>query len=182
MKKKCFVILITIFIFISLSFYVFIIQYRHFIQIENNIFTFWKTKNGCYIMPYKYYGLTIPKNNYIKAVNRGGIIIFLGNDSRLYIFPEFTYIRGAETLEINLKTYDYFYFPYPDDIDNISTFNNKIKLFKDKGYPYTCVYIQEMYATFGNTKINNLNKFEKRSKILFDIAQTIIINIGKERH
>ena len=84
------------------------------------------------------------------AANGGGAIIYIGEDSTLYIFPNFTYIRGADTIEINLTSYKYEYFPYINEIDNKRASNDKMKYLKNNGYPFIDIYFGEMEATIGN--------------------------------
>ena len=154
-KKKRY-LLGVLFIIIILFLIIFIFQYRHYYKVDNIIFTFWKTKNGCYIMPYKYFGMTIPKNNYMIASNIGGIIIYIGKDSTLHIFPTYTYERGASTIEINLTSYKFEYYPYINEIDDKITANNKMKIYKSNGYPFIDINIRGMSAYIGN--INSGNK------------------------
>ena len=135
----------SFFIIIPLIILTVFFQYRHFYKIENIVFTFWKTRNGCYIMPYKYCGLTIPKDNYLKTVNIGGILIFIDEDSTLYIFPNNIYELGAKTIECKLSSYNYKYYPYIDnEMDDVNNFYKKIDNFMKQGYPYLNIYIREM--------------------------------------
>jgi hypothetical protein len=125
-------------------------QYRHFYDVDDMTFTFWKTGNGCYITPYKYKKITIPKDNYMRASNVGGAIIFIGKDSTLYIFPEFTYECGADTIECNLSSYKYKYFPKINELEHIKSIQDTINFYKKSGYPYINIYIAEMYTQIGN--------------------------------
>lgn len=181
MKKRraffwgCFIVLLTLLIlFIS------ILQYRHFYQVGDVVFTFWKTTSGCYIMPYKYRGLTIPKNNYMKAVNVGGAVISVGEDSTLYIFPNNTYELGAGTIEINLTLYMYEYYPYMNKLDDIRLFYNKIDYYKDSNYPYINIYIREMSAEIGD-KVSSRMYGGKKREILMNILQMITIGVLKKK-
>jgi hypothetical protein len=114
-------------------------------------FTFWGTPDGIYIMPYKYKGLTIPKNDYMIAVWNGGVIIYIGEDSTLYIFPSITYERGAKKIEINLTSYKYEYFPYINEIDAIRASSAKRRYFRDLGYPFIDIELRDMYVNIGNS-------------------------------
>ena len=87
--------------------------------------------------------------------NRGETIIFIGEDSTLYIFPEFTYELGANTIEYNLSSYKYTYFPHINELDYIRTIQDTIGYYKNKGYLYINIYIAEMYAQIENTIANN---------------------------
>jgi len=65
MRKKIFIgilCLSAVIILLFLPAFIFQ-QYRHFYKVGAMIFTFWKTENGCYIMPYKYRGIKMPKDN-----------------------------------------------------------------------------------------------------------------------
>ena len=103
-------------------------------------------------MPYKYWGITIPNNNYMKAVNTGGIVIYIGEDSTLYIFPNYTYEEGAKVIEINLFSHKYEYFPYINELNNIQAFNDKMVYYKNLGYPFIDVHIRSMYVRIGKEK------------------------------
>jgi hypothetical protein len=43
---------------------------------EGKCFTVWKTIDDCFIMPYKYYGLLKPSDNYIKTSKTASVDIF----------------------------------------------------------------------------------------------------------
>ena len=144
MKIKRYLLRMLFIVIILLLLIVSLFQYRHFYKVGDMVFTFWKTGNGCYIMPYKYLGLIIPKNNYMKASNLGGIVIFIGEESTLHIFPEMIYERGADKIECNLPSYKYEYYPYVREIESVLAFNEKIAYFKNCGYPYIGIYIREM--------------------------------------
>jgi hypothetical protein len=148
-------------ILILLSVSVIFFQYRHFYKVGCVDFTFWKTGNGCYITPYKYYGVTIPKDNYMKAGNLGGTIIFVGEDTTLYIFPIHPYYRGADTIECNLPLYKYKYFPYINEVEHAQFNQNMIDYYENLGYPYINIYIAEMSAKIGNSPANNVTKIKK---------------------
>lgn len=152
MKKKrgclfgCLSILIILILLLVVEF-----QYRHFYKVGNMDFTFWKTGKGCYIMPYKYWGVTIPKDNYMKAPNKGGVIIFIGEDTTLYIFPDFVSYSGVDTIECNLSLYKYKHFPYINEIEHIKAMQDMRIYLKSCGYPYIEIYLLEMYAQIRNT-------------------------------
>lgn len=76
-------------IVLSLILFVFVYsQYRYFYKVDDVTFTVWKKWGGyCYITPYRYWGLSAPENDYIKARNVGKVHIFINNrDSSLLIF------------------------------------------------------------------------------------------------
>lgn len=128
-----------------------LLQYRHFYIVGDMSFTFWKTGSGCYITPYKYTKITIPKDNYMKAANLGGAIILIGKDTTLYIFPECAHERGAGMIECNLSSYKYKYFPYINEVEYKRAIQDTIDYYINQGYPYINVYITEMSAEIGNT-------------------------------
>jgi len=149
MKEKGCIVVFFLTLAVPILLCVLFSQYRHFYRVGNMDFTFWKTSNGCYIMPYKFFGISIPKNNYMKASNRGGAIIFIGEDSTLYIFPEFTYELGADTIECNLSSYKHKYFPKINELKYIESIQDTIIFYKNQGYPYINIYIAEMHAQIG---------------------------------
>jgi hypothetical protein len=152
--RDSFIISSIIFLLSSIIFHQLILPgylCRYFYKVGDMDFTFWKTTKGCYIMPYKYLGRTIPKNNYMIASNVGGVIIYIGENSTLYIFPSFTYKLGAGSIEVNLTSYKYEYFPYINEIENKYASNDKMKYYKNMGYPFIDIYFGEMSATIGNT-------------------------------
>jgi len=150
MKKKY--LCTIVFLLVPLFIYFIFFQYRHFYKVNDIFFTFWKTRNGCYIMPYKYYGVKKPKDNYIKASNLGGVVIFIGEETKLYIFPTYIYELGANKLTVNLSSFKYDYFPYINEICHISEVNKKMKTYKDLNYPYIDIYIREMYVKIMNSR------------------------------
>ena len=149
-KKGCLIGCLT-FIIILPILYVVTVQRRDFHTVGDMTFTFWKTPRGCYITPYKYWGLTVPRNNYMIAENLGGAIILIAEDSMLYIFPIQTHIRGTDTITVNLSSYKYKYFPFINEASQVRTFQDTIDYYKNRGYPYIHIYIDEMYARIGNS-------------------------------
>ena len=61
---------------------------RHFYKIGDRTLTVWKTNNGCFVIPYSYYGILPPQKNYLKLSNIGTAYIFLVPKDSLYIFVE----------------------------------------------------------------------------------------------
>ena len=57
--------------------------YRTFYTINEVEFTVWKTYKGCYITPYKYWGVLPPKDNYLRISNIGIADIFICKDKTL---------------------------------------------------------------------------------------------------
>lgn len=97
-------LLIIIFCIMSLIFVWF--QFRHFYTVNDITFSVWKTKNGCYITPYRYLGFSLPKKNYINISNIGSLTIFVENKSTLLIFHDRT-DDGLKNINCNLKNFDY---------------------------------------------------------------------------
>lgn len=61
---------------------------RHFYKIGDRTLTVWKTNNGCFVIPYSYYGIIPPQKNYLKLSNIGTVHIFIVPNDSLYIFAE----------------------------------------------------------------------------------------------
>ena len=59
--------------------------YRTFYIINEVEFTVWKTYKGCYITPYKYWGVLPPKDNYLRISNIGIADIFICKDKTLCV-------------------------------------------------------------------------------------------------
>jgi hypothetical protein len=133
--------------------------HKYFYRVGNMDFTFWRMRDGTYIMPYKYTGSTIPKNDYMIASNFGGVIIYIGEDSTLYIFPSYTYERGAQTIEINLTSYKFEYFPYINELDAKHAANAKMRSFYELDYPFINIAIRDMYAIIGNSPKGKTQKW-----------------------
>jgi hypothetical protein len=115
---------------------------RHFYKVGNMEFTFWGTSDGTYITPYKYTGTTIPKNDYMIVSSSGGIIIYIGEDLTLNIFPS----TSAKIIEINLTSYKFELFPFINEIDAIRARSDKARYFKGLGYPFISFNLSEMYV------------------------------------
>jgi hypothetical protein len=82
----------------------------------------------------------------MKASNLGEVVIFIGEESTLYIFPSMVHERGADTIEINLSLYKYKYFPFIWDL-GIGIHADKINYYIDKSdYPYIYIYLGTMYV------------------------------------
>ncbi|WP_111629493.1 hypothetical protein [Larkinella arboricola] len=82
--------LLGIIILLIAAFVVWVEQSRSFYCLSEDIcITVWKRSSGCYIIPYKYYGVFKPTNNYIKTSNTGYVdIILSGNNSLLVDLEE----------------------------------------------------------------------------------------------
>ena len=92
-------------------------EMRDYRNIENRCFTFWKTDDGCYIMPYKYRKLWYPQNDYMLASNTCTIHIFCNNDNVLHVFTENDPPAKHDEVVFHLTSYDYEYVRAKDVID-----------------------------------------------------------------
>lgn len=114
-------------------------QYRHFYQVDDVTFTAWKTSEGyCYITPYKYWGVSPPKNNYIKLSNVGYINIFIDKDSTLLIFNDYFYLKN-NNVECKFNDYKYKHF----GLDSLSSMKEtKLHEIKRKEHKRYLPYIE----------------------------------------
>ncbi|WP_024466825.1 hypothetical protein [Treponema pedis] len=87
MKKKTIkIILLLLLLILPFSCTFYFLEYKIYHTIGNITFTFWNVPNGyCYIMPYKYKGLLLPKKDYIRVHMGDDIRIFVG-DGIVYVF------------------------------------------------------------------------------------------------
>jgi hypothetical protein len=116
---------------------------RQFHKVGNMEFTFWvHAPEGVYVMPYKYTGSTIPKNDYMIVAARSTLLIYIGEDTTLYIFPDL----GAEIREINLTSYKPEYFPYINELDAIRARSVIARSFYDQGYPFINFDLHDWYV------------------------------------
>jgi hypothetical protein len=125
--------------------------HKYFYRVGNMDFTFWRMRGrGTYIMPYKYTGTTIPENDYMIASNLSGVIIYIGEDSTLYIFPKHNPEGWAQAMVINLNSYKFEYFPYHFyEPASLAAANAKMNSFYELGYPFINIVIRDMYAIIG---------------------------------
>lgn len=79
--KKSFLLGLCIFASVLFS----VIWYRTFYVINEVELTVWKTYKGCYITPYKYWGVLPPKDNYLRISNIGIADIFICKDKTLCV-------------------------------------------------------------------------------------------------
>ena len=106
-------------------------QQRHFQKVGVYDFTIY---DHCgYVLPYKYYGLSKPTENYIKASRRGGILLYVAPDSTIYVFPRLTYIAEANNTEFHLHKYKYSFFPHT--YATIDSYENSKQYCEEQGYP-----------------------------------------------
>jgi surface polysaccharide O-acyltransferase-like enzyme len=141
-------LLIVLCIVISLFF---LFQYRHFYEVNDITFTIWKTKNGCYITPYRYLGLTLPQNDYIKTGNLGEVLIAIDKDTTLLIFND-CYTDGI-SVECVLSKYRYQYFS-PSlsgrTLKEVNLFHTRRKTCFELNLPVISMDIKEMYVRITN--------------------------------
>jgi len=84
--KKVFIFLILVVLLLFLYG-----EKRNFYKLgDNKYITVWKTFNNvCYIIPYKYYGIVHPSDNYVKTTNDNYLVIFWSsNYPKNFIFWE----------------------------------------------------------------------------------------------
>lgn len=91
---KSFLLVFCIFLFILFG----AAWYRSFYIINEVEFTVWKTHRGCYIIPYKYWGVLPPKDNYLRISNIGYADIFICKDKTLCVFIDPHSDGSAETV------------------------------------------------------------------------------------
>jgi len=149
---------ICLFAILTLFLHFAVLQYRGFFEVENITFTFWTTLDGCYIMPYKYQGITKPKDNYMKVPNSSGGYIFIGEESTLYILAFNDYYVQEGDIVINFSSYKYEYVPYLKGTDNTRFFYDKLDYYKNQDYPYINYYLPSMGISIGNAETVRLDQ------------------------
>lgn len=113
--------------------------------------TVWKRVGGeCFIMPYKYCGLTLPEKNFIVVHNLGGLDIFFSNDSTLLIHKG----GGIQKIKgIYLPDYKYEYFagldfskiPMSEVADTLKSYDREKE--KLKRFPWISISVREPSIT-----------------------------------
>ena len=103
-------------IWLIFSLYVFwCCEDRTICSVGNHSVTIWKTYGGAaYIIPRKYYGLTLPKSNFLKTDNRNEGILFYWNDSLkntiIYRDEDYydfdIYVNNDDTSKIHIINFD----------------------------------------------------------------------------
>ena len=61
---------------------------RKFYSAGDVHFTVWRTNGKCYVMPYRYWGLTLPKKNYLTLSWNGSTEIYVFKDRHLSVFGD----------------------------------------------------------------------------------------------
>lgn len=98
--KKDFIAALLLFVFGISGAIITYQQYRHFYTFAGHDFTVWKRWGGtCYLMPYKYKGLSLPETDYMTLSNVGDATIFIKPDSSLVIFADKAAIPFFENYE-----------------------------------------------------------------------------------
>lgn len=107
-KGCCKFFLIVFFVIFIVLLYTYL--NRHFFVIGNKDFTFWRSSKGCYIMPYKYFGIFPPKKNYALSSNTCFVHIFIENDSIIHFLSYSYRIENNDNLvEFYLESSPYTY-------------------------------------------------------------------------
>ena len=137
-------------LFFSSILYVFY-EGRTFYSIHKKNFTIWKTYSGCYIMPYRYWGLCKPNKNYLRLSNIGAIDIFILDDSTLSIFAD-PHIDGYADIEFHMENSKFYTYTASNGIKELEQSRQWLKLWNEHRsmYPYLSIDARE-----GNVKIWN---------------------------
>ena len=139
--KGCFFTLIIILLVISMFWFI-DFEMRDYRKIGDRNFTFWKTDNGCYIMPYKYRKLWYPQKDYMLASNTCTIHIFCDNDNVLHIFTENDPPAKNDDVDFHLESHKFVYNRAKDVIDSdVYKQMDSLKLLK---IPYIGVIIKDL--------------------------------------
>jgi len=121
---------------------------------DNKCITVWKTYgNTCYIMPYKYYGIIRPSDNYLVTSNVNDITVFWSTE-----LPKCIAIIGDKEYQIsNEDTSEISIYNYQNNIERFDSilYEKHSKTFSDirENADLISVYIEENYATDKNGKI-----------------------------
>ena len=115
--------------------------YRTFYVINDVEFTVWKTCNGCcYITPYKYWGVLLPKDNYIRISNIGTADIFISKGKTLYVFID-PHSDGATETICKLKSCKYYSYSTTGDEEEIKNCRDWVEKWEkyQSIYPYVAI-------------------------------------------
>jgi len=126
----------------------------------------WKTQNGCYIIPYRYFGLFLPQKDYVNISNVGSLTIFIKDKSTLLIFYDRT-DDGLKTINCNIKRFDYQEFlpigykkgnggiVLPDKIENYFEMDSILQAKRKQcidSFPFISISAGTMSVNLKNTK------------------------------
>lgn len=133
-------ILISIFVVMFVVYY----EKRDFHKVGEMEFTSW----NLYVMPYKYYGLCPPKNNYLLTHRFCFIDIFIDKDSTLHIFGDRgyknTYNAVPNVVEIHLDSrYKYTYMQKEYGTEE---YQNNFIYYSQKKLPHFSEYFGDLGA------------------------------------
>lgn len=118
-------------------------QYRNFYKINNSTFTIWHTPNGYYVLPYKYFGITYPKRNYLLSSNACSTDIFIGKDSSLFVFSN-SYILDKSTSFVCFNSLSWKYKYLQNDLlISRSEVDDSVQLYIKNGYPQISIRTDE---------------------------------------
>jgi hypothetical protein len=137
-KKKNAFLCFSAFIFISAIILIFYLH-RSFYSVGGINFTVWKTYAGCYVMPYRYWGICKPNNNYLRLSNIGAIDIYIRKDSTLMLFAD-PHRDGYAELDCHLKKYRYYTYITGDNKE-VEISRRWTKLWEEYASKYSYLYI-----------------------------------------
>ncbi len=134
-SKKSFLLGLCIFASVLFS----VIWYRTFYVINEVEFTVWKTYKGCYITPYKYWGVLPPEDNYLRISNIGTADIFICKDKTLCVFID-PHSDGATETVCKLKPCQYYSYS-TDDKEELKRSKDWVEKWKkyQSIYPYITI-------------------------------------------
>ncbi len=138
-KKKVFRIIVLLLLLLPVSCTFYLLEYKFYYTVGSTTFTFWNTSNGCYIMPYKYKGLLLPKNNYMIVSPVDYVDIFVGDDI-IYFFSKEPYIRTDLCFSSDKSKYRVFSGSGADSGRALA-----LEHCKKMGYPNIRIYIFGMH-------------------------------------
>ena len=138
--KKSLLLGLCIFAYVLFS----VIWYRTFYVINEVEFTVWKTYKGCYITPYKYWGVLPPKDNYLRISNIGTADIFICKDKTLCVFID-PHSDGATETVCKLKSCQYYSYS-TDDKEVLKRSKDWVEEWKkyQSIYPYITIFARVM--------------------------------------
>ena len=140
-SKKSFLLGLCIFASVLFS----VIWYRTFYVINEVEFTVWKTYKGCYITPYKYWGVLPPKDNYLRISNIGIADIFICKDKTLCVFID-PHSDGATETVCKLKSCQYYSYSTTGDKEELKRSRDWVEKWKkyQSKYPYITIFARVM--------------------------------------
>lgn len=139
--QKTFLLGFCIFAFVLFR----VFWYRTFYIINEVEFTVWKTYKGCYITPYKYWGVLPPKDNYLRISNIGIADIFICKDKTLCVFID-PHSDGATETICKLKSGQYYSYSTMGDKEELKRSRDWVEEWKknQSKYPYITIFARVM--------------------------------------